>query len=186
MVQNYPAKKSYGYGCRKSMRYEIALFVLGILVYIHFARMKRQEGVGIKAREMLRQNCNTKIGRIAYCQVRNEEYRYPLSRQCFPPEWCEMPLRHLRQCRVALTVHAFQALALPRRVPPSLHWESTHLHRSSDRSMHAFSKAVNGALLGFTCSSSEDDCYSSFPEKGERCSLLLFSMSTADCIFSTF
>ena len=34
-----------------------------------FGGMKSQEGVGIKAREWLQLNCNTKIGRIACCQV---------------------------------------------------------------------------------------------------------------------
>jgi hypothetical protein len=47
MVQNYPAKKKL-LG-PKSMRLDIG-FLLGIPVHVHFARMNRQEGIGIKAR----------------------------------------------------------------------------------------------------------------------------------------
>jgi len=38
-------------------------------VHGDFGGMKSQEGVGIKAREWLQQNCNTKIGRVACSQV---------------------------------------------------------------------------------------------------------------------
>ncbi len=41
----------------------------GISVHGHFVGIERQEGVGIKTRGWLHQNCHTKIGRKAYCQV---------------------------------------------------------------------------------------------------------------------
>ena len=68
MVQNDPAKKKL-WGSKVD---EIEIvFLLGIPVYIHFARIKRQEGVGvgITARGWLQWNRNTKIGRIACSQV---------------------------------------------------------------------------------------------------------------------
>ena len=54
MVQNDPAKKKL-WGSKVDM----IVFLLGIPVYIHFARMKRHEGVGIKAREWLQTDRNT-------------------------------------------------------------------------------------------------------------------------------
>jgi hypothetical protein len=64
MVQNDPAKKKLW-----GSKVDEIVFLLGIPVYIHFARIKRQEGVGIKARGWLQWNCNTTIGRIACSQV---------------------------------------------------------------------------------------------------------------------
>ncbi len=48
MVQNDPAKKKLW-----GSKVDEIVFLLGIPVFIHFARMKRQEGVRIKAQEWL-------------------------------------------------------------------------------------------------------------------------------------
>ncbi len=50
MVENGPAKKKLWLWGSKV---DEIVFLLGVPVYIHFARMKRQEGVGMKARGWL-------------------------------------------------------------------------------------------------------------------------------------
>jgi hypothetical protein len=58
MVQNDPAKKKLW-----GPKVDEIVFLLGIPVYIHFARIKRQERVGIKARGWLQWNRNTSENR---------------------------------------------------------------------------------------------------------------------------